>query len=189
VTQRALLAQVDATAGAALPYADFDIVTLAGGADPEAVARRLSEQPDVEYAQARYRVRPMFVPNDTLYSRQWNFPQIDVERAWDINRGGSSNVVVAVVDTGVAFRSGTLRFTAMAWQRDDGVNFPALGQVDVPFAAAPTSVPTDSSPRATSSGTTTCRSTWPGTVPTWRAPSGSSRTTAWASPGWRSTCG
>jgi len=137
VTQRALLAQVDATPGAALPYADFDIVTLAGGADPEAVARRLSEQPDVEYAQARYRVRPMFVPNDTLYSRQWNFPQIDVERAWDINRGGSSNVVVAVVDTGVAFRSGTLRFTAMAWQRDDGVNFPALGQVDVPFAAAP----------------------------------------------------
>ena len=136
-TQRTLLAQVDASPGPALSYADFDIVTLAGDRDPEAVARRLSQQPDVEYAQARYRVRPMFVPNDTLYSRQWNFPQIDLERAWDINRGGSSSVTVAVVDTGIAFRSGTLRYTGSAWRRPDGVAFPALGQVDVPFAAAP----------------------------------------------------
>jgi serine protease len=135
-TQRALLAQVDAVPGPVLTYADFDIVALAGG-DPEEVARRLSAQPDVEYAQARYRVRPRFVPADPLYSRQWNFNQIDMERAWDINRGGSADVVVAVVDTGIAFRSATLRYNAMAWVRDDGVQFPALGAVDVPFAAAP----------------------------------------------------
>jgi serine protease len=136
--QRALLAQVDATAGPAVSYADFEIVTLADGDDPEAVARRLSEQPDVEYAQARYRVRPRFVPSDPLYSsQQWNFPQIDMERAWDINRGGSADVVVAIVDSGVAFRSGTLRYTAFAWQRPDGALFPALGSVDVPFAPAP----------------------------------------------------
>ena len=30
-----------------------------------------------------------------------------------------------------------LRYTAIAWQRDDGVLFPALGTVDIPFAAAP----------------------------------------------------
>ena len=137
VAQRALLAQVDAAPGPALSYADFDIVTLAGGDDPEAVARRLSAQPDVEFAQARYRVRPMFVPTDPLYPRQWNFPQIDMERAWDINRGGTADVVVAIVDSGVAFRSGTLRYTATAWQREDGATFPALGTVDVTFAAAP----------------------------------------------------
>src|SRR5512133_203011 len=33
--QRALLAQVNAAPGQALSYADFDIVTLAGGDDPE----------------------------------------------------------------------------------------------------------------------------------------------------------
>jgi serine protease len=136
-TQRALLAQVDGTAAPAVSYADFDIVTLADGDDAEAVARRLSAQPDVEYAQARYRVRPMFVPTDPLYTSQWNFPQIEMERAWDINRGGSADVVVAIVDSGVAFRSGTLRYTAFAWQRPDGANFPALGSVVVPFAAAP----------------------------------------------------
>ena len=135
--QRALLAQVDATPGPTLTYADFDIVALAGGADPENVAERLSAQPDVEYAQPRYRARPMFVPNDPLYSRQWNFPQIDMERAWDINRGGSTSVTVAIVDTGIAYRSATLRYTGIAWRRDDGVSFPALGPVDIPFAAAP----------------------------------------------------
>jgi serine protease len=135
--QRALLAQVDATPGPALSYADFDIVTLAGGDDPEAVARRLSAQPDVEYAQARYLARPMFVPTDPLYSRQWNFTQIDMERAWDINRGGKTDVIVAIVDSGIAYRSATIRYTAAAWQRPDGAVFPALGTVDIPFAAAP----------------------------------------------------
>jgi serine protease len=135
--QRALLAQVDATPGPTLTYADFDIVGLAGGADPEDAARRLRAQPDVEYAQPRYRARPMFVPNDPLYTRQWNFPQIDMERAWDINRGGTSSVTVAILDTGVAYRSGTLRYTGIAWRREDGVAFPALGTVDVPFAPAP----------------------------------------------------
>ena len=134
--QRAMLAQVDGTAAPTLSYADFEIVTLAGG-DPDAVAQRLRAQPDVEYAQPRYRVRPMFAPNDPLYSLQWNYPQLGMDRAWDINNGGSSNVVVAILDTGVAFRSAVVRYTGIAWQRDDGTDFPALGPVDVPFAPAP----------------------------------------------------
>ena len=44
-------------------------------ADPEAAATTLAKQPDVEYAQARYIVHPMFVPNDPLYAQQWNFPR------------------------------------------------------------------------------------------------------------------
>jgi serine protease len=135
--QRAMLAQVDATAGPELPYADFKIVTLDGSDDAETVARRLSTQPDVEFAQARYRVRPMFVPTDPLYSLQWNYPQLDMERAWDINPGASSDVIVAIVDTGVAFRSALIRYTGIAWEREDGARFPALGPVDIPFAAAP----------------------------------------------------
>ena len=135
--QRALLAQVDGTAGPALSYADFDIVTLGSGEDPAAVARRLSEQPDVEYAQARYRARPRLVPTDPLYPMQWNYPQIDLERGWDINRGGSADVTVAILDTGVAFRGGTFRYNATAFQGPNGAQYPALGPVDIPFAVAP----------------------------------------------------
>ena len=63
--RRRLLAQVSGDAAAPLSYAPFEIVSIGDpAADPEAVARRLEAQPDVEYAQARYRVYPRFTPND-----------------------------------------------------------------------------------------------------------------------------
>ena len=126
------LSTIDGSPTSSPPYADFDIVTIAPDADPEAAARELSARPDVEYAQARYRVHPTFVPNDPLYSRQWNFPALDMERAWDINPGASSDVIVAVIDSGVAYGNAMVRFTGIAVR-----GLPALGPVDVPFAAAP----------------------------------------------------
>jgi type VII secretion-associated serine protease mycosin len=41
------------------------------------------------------------VPNDTLYSEyQWNLPEIATENGWNVTKG-SSDVIVAVLDTGV----------------------------------------------------------------------------------------
>ena len=143
--QRIMLAQVDGSAPQRASYADFDIVSIDPAADPEAVARRLDAQPDVEYAQARYRVYPQFVPNDPLYSRQWNYPMIDMERAWDVNPGATPEIVVAVIDSGVAYRSALMRYNAAFRFRlmANGPTFPALGIVDVPFAAAPDLGPLD----------------------------------------------
>ncbi len=136
--QRAMLAQVDGSTTRALSYAPFDIVSIDAAADPERVARRLDAEPDVEYAQARYLVYPAFVPNDPLYARQWNYPAIDMERAWDINPGATPSVTVAVLDSGVAFRSGLMRYNARAFRvTANGPVFPALGLISVPFAAAP----------------------------------------------------
>jgi serine protease len=138
--RRRLLAQVDSAPAAPLSYAPFEIVSIDTSADPETVARRLDAQPDVEYAQARYRVYPRFTPNDPQYVRQWNFPAIDMERAWDINQGAATSITVAILDTGVAFRSAVMRYEAPAFTVDDALGalmFPALGIVDVPFAAAP----------------------------------------------------
>ena len=136
--QRAMLARAGASTTMEAPsYADFNIVTIEENADPEAAARQLDAQPDVEYAQARYRVHAMFVPNDPLYSMQWNYPAIDMERAWDLNPGANSSVIVAVLDSGVAYRNALVRFTAPAFTLQGGATFPALGQIDVPFAAAP----------------------------------------------------
>ncbi|HEY6361366.1 MAG TPA: S8 family serine peptidase [Vicinamibacterales bacterium] len=135
--RRAMLAQVDGFTTQALPYASFDIVAIDPAADPEAAARRLDAQPDVDYAQARYRISPMFTPNDPFYSRQWNYPAIDMERAWDINPGAAPGITVAVLDSGVAYRSGLFRYNARAFGIANGPMFPALGAVDIPFAAAP----------------------------------------------------
>src|SRR6185503_9663127 len=131
----ALLAIVEGRATARLANAPFDVVALDGGTDPEAVAQRLSAQPDVEYAQARYLVKPLlFRPNDPLYSLQWNYPLLDMERAWDINPGASSSVVVAVLDTGLAYTNIAFDYTQSTPQaieigEDETVVFPALGTV------------------------------------------------------------
>lgn len=120
-------------------YANFDIVEIPPDADPEAVAAALRLDPNVEYAQPRYLNHAMARPNDPLYDRQWNFPALDMERAWDIQPGAGDAITVAVLDSGVAFRSMTVRYNSRFRFRltAGGAIFPALGLVDVPFAVAP----------------------------------------------------
>lgn len=123
-------------------HADFTVLRIAEDADAEAIARRLSARDDVVYAQAAYRVHKRLRPNDPRYSAQWNLPAIDMERAWDINPGGSSSTIVAVLDTGVAFRSGIFRYTARSFSFG-GATFPALGPIDLTLAQAPDLGPAD----------------------------------------------
>jgi serine protease len=133
------MAQVSGTSAERPTFADFDIVAVADGMDAGAAAAALQARSDVEYAQPRYVNHTMYRPNDPLYSNQWNFPALDMERAWDIQPGATSNVVVAVLDTGVAFRNATFRYLSSFSFRltPGGPIYPALGLVDVPFAIAP----------------------------------------------------
>ena len=119
-------------------WADFDVMAIPADADPEAVAAELASRADVEYAQPRYVNHAMLRPNDQFYAQQWNFPALDMERAWDIQPGASSNVTVAVLDGGVAFRTATFQYRARAFRlTDGGAVYPALGVVSIPFAPAP----------------------------------------------------
>ena len=115
----------------------FDVVAIPTNADPETMAAAMAARPDVEFAQPRYRNYAMSRPNDTLYPNQWNFPAIDMERAWDIQPGATSDIIVAVLDSGMAFRSITLAYNDVGPFVLDGRQYPALGDVIVPFAAAP----------------------------------------------------
>ncbi|MEO8258688.1 MAG: S8 family serine peptidase [Acidobacteriota bacterium] len=118
--------------------ANFDVVQIDASEDAEAVAQALAQRGDVEYAQAAYRVHTEFKPNDPLYaSRQWNLPLIDMERAWDIQPLAGSSIVVAVIDTGVAYTNATVSRTASAFIDEQGVSYPALGPLTLPYAAAP----------------------------------------------------
>lgn len=117
-------------------YADFEVMHIDAGADPQVVADALSARADVEYAQPDYRVYPRFRPNDPEYGRQWNFSVINMEPAWDINRGASSSIIVAVLDTGIAFENATFTYNARS-VRSGNTTYPALGRISVPFAAAP----------------------------------------------------
>ena len=135
----AATAQVTGTLADRSSFADFDIVDIPPNVDPEAAAAAMRRRPDVEYAQPRYLNHAMARPNDSLYGNQWNFPAIDMERAWDIQPGASSDIIVAVLDSGMAFQSGTVTYRSREpfTLTDDGPEYPALGVVNVPFAAAP----------------------------------------------------
>jgi serine protease len=119
--------------------ADFDIVKIPANVDPEAAAATLRLRDDVEYAQPRYLNHAMARPNDPLYQNQWNFPAIDMERAWDIQPGASPDIIVAVLDTGMAFRSVSVQYRSTFNFRitANGPLYPALGPIVIPFAAAP----------------------------------------------------
>jgi serine protease len=59
-----------------------------------------------------------------------------MEQAWDINEGASASIIVAVIDSGVAFEDAVFEFVAPAFSFEGKV-YPALGRVAAPFAAAP----------------------------------------------------
>lgn len=76
-----------------------------------------SEDPDIEYVEPNYIYRPSATPNDTYLISQWGLKNtgqyvdtgtgtvdadIDADNAWDLSTG-SSNVVVAVIDSGVDY--------------------------------------------------------------------------------------
>ena len=82
---------------------NFDVIDIDPALDAEEAAQAFRARPDVEYAQASYRVHAQFVPNDRLYSEQWNLPTINMETAWDIQPAAGSTITVAVLDTGHTF--------------------------------------------------------------------------------------
>ena len=127
--------------------AAFELLDIPAGADAEAASEAWRARADVEYAQPRYLNHAMSRPNDPLYQNQWNFPALDMERAWDIQPGATADIIVAVLDSGLAFYSGTIRYNSRFAFRltSGGPVYPALGLVDVPFAAAPELGPSGSS--------------------------------------------
>lgn len=80
--------------------------------DPNVVVNALKQKTEVEYAEPNYVAfasaepvtRPAAAtPNDPFYPRQWNMQAIQMPQAWDISSG--AGVVVAVLDTGIAYKT------------------------------------------------------------------------------------
>jgi serine protease len=95
-------------------------VVFAPAITSDALAQRLAQEPDVEYAVPDQRRRVRTAPNDPLYAGgvagngpavgQWYLrapsgevqSSIDIETAWNVTMG-SPSIVVADIDTGVRF--------------------------------------------------------------------------------------
>ncbi len=64
--------------------------------------RRYRANPNVLYAEPDFVVQALAIPNDPLWSQQWDMTKISCPTAWD-TQTDSSDVVVAVIDTGIDF--------------------------------------------------------------------------------------
>jgi serine protease len=104
--------------------------------DPEAAAASLERDPSVEYAQPNYLRYASSGPDDPMFDRQWNLSLLNMSRAWDINPGSKNTVIVAVIDSGMAYENRTLSFTAFGFTIGTAA-YRALGRISVPFALAP----------------------------------------------------
>ncbi len=92
----------------------LEVLSIGASSVEDAVAR-LRASSLVEYAEPDYVRSASFDPDDPYYAdppdRQWNLRNepgsggISMPQAWDVSKG-SSSVVVAVLDTGVAYRTG-----------------------------------------------------------------------------------
>ena len=129
--QRALDVLRDRPAAGGMEWTgDVAVLRDAGEPDSRALAERLASQPEVIYAEPNYIRHHLLTPNDTGYApRQWNFPAIDLPRGWDINAGANSNIIVAVVDTGITTVNQT--FQAKTWSGS------AIVTIDTPYAVNP----------------------------------------------------
>ncbi|MEZ4836122.1 MAG: S8 family peptidase [Caldilineaceae bacterium] len=87
----------DAHAVSALP--NLYAVTVQVGAEEE-VAAALAAHPQVLLAEPDYVYHTLETPNDPLYDRyQWNLQHIRADAAWD-QTTGSTDVIIAILDTG-----------------------------------------------------------------------------------------
>ncbi|MCH8292918.1 tandem-95 repeat protein [Candidatus Poribacteria bacterium] len=71
--------------------------------------RAYKGETNVEYAEPNYIATAHLTPNDPIYPAQWNlnnsvYGGIQMERGWDIQTG-IPGVIVAVIDTGVAYEN------------------------------------------------------------------------------------
>jgi len=81
-------------------------VKLPAGTAVESVIDAWSALPDVEYATANLYGQAFFVPNDSLIHKvdwTWDLRNIGAYGAWDVVRNADPSIVLAIVDTGVAF--------------------------------------------------------------------------------------
>jgi len=106
---RASTAEVHANLGvAAVSRAQsgrFDVVRVPEGRKASDLIRDYLDSGLVEYVEPNYGRSVTWAPDDSRYPEQWNFDQVNAEAAWDIQQGGSADVIVAVLDTGVAYET------------------------------------------------------------------------------------
>jgi subtilisin family serine protease len=108
------------------------VLTVTTTTDIERLAKSISADPMVVYAEPNYIVAMDAVPNDPLYSQEQHLPQIKAPQAWDISLGDTT-AIIAILDTGVDWDHPDL--AASIWRNygeipDNGIDDDGNGFID-----------------------------------------------------------
>ncbi|MGA1825386.1 MAG: S8 family serine peptidase [bacterium] len=85
------------------PYAGFHLVAPPPGSSVEQLIASYAQEPDVFSVEPNYIRKAHLVPNDPYYIYQWHLPHMFTGLAWNIGTGAGA--VVALLDSGVAYRT------------------------------------------------------------------------------------
>jgi len=85
------------------PYAGFHRVSIAPGSDINQQIQKYKEDPSVLFVEPNYLRHSHLFVNDPYYPYQWHLNSIFAGWAWDI--GSGSGAIVALLDSGVAYRT------------------------------------------------------------------------------------
>jgi thermitase len=121
----------------------LEVIKLSGGVSVEEAVDLLRQDPDVLYAEPNYVLRTMLTPNDTRFGEMWGLhnigqsggtpdADIDAPEAWN-QTTGSSDVIVAVIDSGVDYNHPDLSanmFRNTADCNNNGIDDDSNGYVD-----------------------------------------------------------
>lgn len=93
--------------------AGLQVIEVGPGKSVDKVLKQYQKDPSVIYAELDSKIKLKVIPNDTSFSELWglnntgqtggvNDADINAPQAWDVTQG-DSNVIVAVVDTGIDY--------------------------------------------------------------------------------------
>lgn len=85
----------------------YYIVYFKKGIDVKQIHKTLFDFKEVENADPNFVMRALEVPNDQYYSQMWGLQKIGAEEAWNITKG-STDIIVAVTDTGIDYNHSDL---------------------------------------------------------------------------------
>lgn len=78
------------------------LIDLQGATRPEQIHAAVGAVPGFRYAEPDFAFERQVLPNDTSYGSLWGMTNIQAPQAWD-STTGSSDVIVAVVDSGIDY--------------------------------------------------------------------------------------